>query len=257
MNLVKQLPIGLGFACLMMMSSCSNEDVLAPEPVKNEKTDASMRGIPPILTAIPHIAPTYGPAGSNVYPAGWQRSNSTSNDLVGLPTGTSTLTHLFGNEGLPWQKPLPPIPNAPNANSFLTISSNSKKGVFFSDDAALANKRSSVETKVKNLKPGKMYEITYYVASTICKLKQNNYTPTLPWLIRLDWIGANGQTNALTVNADTEAVWFPYTITFEAVTNEQILNFTAFTDSDSKFTYAHIFVDQNSIKEVQLAPSGF
>jgi len=31
MNLVQKLPIGLGLACLMIMSSCSKEDALTPQ----------------------------------------------------------------------------------------------------------------------------------------------------------------------------------------------------------------------------------
>ncbi|MCE7067347.1 hypothetical protein [Dyadobacter sp. CY326] len=86
----------------MMMSSLSKEDAQTPEPVIGERTDASMQGIPPILTPVAASIPaTYGLTGSNVYPAGWQRGPICSSDLALLPTGTSSLTHLFGNPGLP------------------------------------------------------------------------------------------------------------------------------------------------------------
>src|SRR5215217_2226130 len=101
MNLVKQLPVALGLAGLMMMSSCSKDDVQAPEPVTSQNTSSHMRGVG--IGFKPIISPTYGPAGLNLHPDGWERDLTASNYLIGLPSGTSTLTHLFGNEALSWE----------------------------------------------------------------------------------------------------------------------------------------------------------
>ncbi|MCF2489850.1 hypothetical protein [Dyadobacter sp. CY347] len=257
MNLVKQLPIGLGLACLMMMSSCSKEDVQTLEPLKSERTDASMRDDGGYIKILPIFHATFGPLGSNVYPNGWQRGSSTSSNLIGYPTGSSNFTHLFGNPAWPWVNPISPIQDVPNASSFLTISTKAKKT--WTEDGASTGKRSSVETIVKNLTPGKMYELTYYTTSSVCAVKQNNLTPAYASAVVVDWIYSNGtKKSALTMSLKNwEGTWNKQTITFEANEKDQVLNFTAFTESESTFGYAHIFVDHKSIKEVEPLDSPF
>ncbi|WP_026629294.1 hypothetical protein [Dyadobacter alkalitolerans] len=248
MNLVQKLPVGLGLAFLMMMSSCSKEDALTPEPVKSDRTDASMRGIPPILTAVPNIPVTYGATGSNVHAIGWERSSATSNDAIGLPTGTSSLTHLFGDGGLQWVTPLTTIPNAPYENSVLTISTKAKFDPF--KLAASKNQRSAVEAKIKNLIPGKKYQITYHLASTICSVNQNGLQQAYTDVIQADWIDADGTSIAATVGLDDNSNWISQTVTFTATSTERILRFTAYNTGDDVYSYAHIAIGQNSVKAV-------
>ncbi|SKC15068.1 hypothetical protein [Dyadobacter psychrophilus] len=253
MNLVQKLPVALGVAGLMMMSSCSKEDVQNPEPAKNERTDASMRGIPPILTVAPNMPATYGPTGSNILPAGWQRDLTYSNDLVELPTGTSNLTYLFGKEGLPWEKSLQPIPNVPNATSILTISTHAKST--WSDNHLSTNQRSAVETKIKNLKPGKFYSVDFYVASTVSKLAQNNFTKAYANEVEVSLRNSNGELGTPTgigIDPGNPTKWIKTSMIVEAKGFEQIISFTAYTSKQGEFAYAHIFVDHNSVKEYQL-----
>lgn len=258
MNLVQKLPIGLGLACLMLMSSCSKEGVQTPEPVKSERGDQSMRGIPPILTAAPNMPATYGPTGSNVLPTGWQRDLTYSNNLVELPIGTSNLTHLFGKEGLPWETPLLPIPNVPNATSILTLSTHAKST--WSDNHLSTNQRSAVETKIKNLVPGKFYSVDFYVASTICKLAQNNFTKAYADEVEVSLRDSNGKLGTPTgIGFDiiNPTKWIKASMIIEAKGTEQIISFTAYTENPGEFAYAHIFVNNNSVKEYQLPEDPF
>jgi len=249
MNLVQKLPVALGLAGLMMMSSCSKEDVQVPEPIASHNTSSNTRGIGGIAFK-PIISPTYGPAGLNLHPDGWERDLTASNYLIGLPSGTSTLTHLFGNEALPWDKPLPAVPGGSGANSILTTSSNSKVDPLNLNIGA--NKRSAVKTKIKNLTPGKVYQLQTYVSTTVCKMKQNNYKQVGARFFRLSWIGANGKKNAICTGLSALKIgtWVALPLTFTAESSEQVLAFEGYTKEDNEFTYAHIFVDYGSLTEV-------
>jgi hypothetical protein len=217
-----------------------------------------MRGIPPILTVVPNMPATYGPTGSNILPTGWQRDLTYSNNLAELPTGTSNLTHLFGKEALQWEKPLPSIPNVPNATSILTISTHAKST--WIDNHLSTNQRSAVETKIKNLKPGKFYSVDFYVATTVCKLAQNNFTKAYADEVEVSLRDANGKLGVPTgigFGPDDQAKWIHNSIIIEAKGNEQIISFTAYTVNPGEFAYAHIFVDNNSVKEYQLPEDPF
>ncbi|MCE7067348.1 hypothetical protein [Dyadobacter sp. CY326] len=252
MNLVQKLPIGLGLACLMMMSSCSKEDVQTPAPAKSERSDANMRDEGGFIKVFPIFNSTFGQLGCNIHPNGWSRSGNASSNAVGYPTGNSSLAYLFGNPAWPWEKALPSIPGALDANnSILTVSTSTKINVI--DFEATAGKRSAVETKIKNLKPGKLYKVTFWATTTVSKVKQNNKIQAYAHALSLDWIYPDGKENALvlSLNSNNAALWKTYSITFEAKHSEQVLTFTAFTKNEGEFAYAHLFVDHNSIKEVE------
>ncbi len=110
-------------------------------------------------------------------------------------------------------------------------------------------KRSSVVTKIKNLVPGKWYEINLYVASTIPKIVQNNYLPSYAGFVFAKIAGVK-DLKVLHLN-EKQASWVPRTVEFQAYAKDAIIRFSANTPSDNHFIYAHIFIDHNSIKEVQ------
>ncbi|WP_234602985.1 hypothetical protein [Dyadobacter chenwenxiniae] len=120
------------------------------------------------------------------------------------------------------------------------------------DFNATKNKRSSAITKVKNLKPGKTYQINFYVASTINKIVKQGCIPGYAKDFFIETYLSNGKKlSAHMMPLNAGATWFKQTITFKAAETELTLKFSAFTDSDTTFSYAHIFVDHNSIEEIQ------
>jgi hypothetical protein len=208
-------------------------------------------GLGAVAAKLPYLATTSGGTGFAIHPKDWERGTATSNNILGLPTGTSSLTHLFGNAGYPWKKSLPPIPTAEHAGSFLTVTSHSK----YTSDNLLANsdKRSSVTTKLKNLEPGKLYQFTVYGASTICKVAQNGYEPGYATMLVLKVYPSknyNGSAYNTLPLLGLQAGWWPREIMFKAEGTEATLEFSAYTDSDDRFTYGHLFVDENSIKKL-------
>ncbi|MCF0049387.1 hypothetical protein LXM25_04920 [Dyadobacter sp. LJ53] len=233
MNLVKQLPIGLSLACLMMMSSCSKEDAAVTPAQQQEQGNihSSHKGVTYVS---PLFSPTIGSVGKEVYPAGWEAYSFGPGEADPLiPAGTSSLTHLWGEGIYPWEKPLPPVPTAPNANSVITVSMYGS-----------INDISYAGTKIKNLTPGKKYTITFYVATT--KLK-GAYTTPQQYANNMHVI-LNAKSVQVSLKGK-EATWVPQTITFDAVSNEAVFNFFP-TGEIGSYAYAHVFVDQNSIKEL-------
>ncbi|MCF2503822.1 hypothetical protein L0663_10570 [Dyadobacter sp. CY107] len=244
MNLVQKSPIGLGLACLLMLSNCSKEDVPTPEPGKSQNTSSNMRGVGGGLISLPALSPTNGPTGLNVYPSGWRRSATASNDLFAYPTGTSSCQHLWGDISVPWEK----LILKESVSSIATVSTSAKINLL--NEASTANKRSAVETTIKFLKPGKKYEVTVHVATT--KLFDFFKNAAYANVLALDLVRPTGivpLSNTL-INQSKQAVWVSQTITFEATNEEEILRFTAYTDVDNKLAYAHIYVDENAIKEL-------
>jgi hypothetical protein len=247
MNLVQKLSTGLGLACLIFLSSCSKEDELSPQPkIEGVNANSNLKVDESKLFNVksPYLASTYGQTGFDIYPMDWKRDPITSNNLLGIPTGTSSLTHLFGNAGYPWMKPLPKPIDTAHEISILTFTSHAKLNVF--DYISNAGIRSTVSTTIKNLIPGKIYKLTYYGASTICKVPQNGYAQAYATAIFATVDGTPAYF-ANTLSNDP-AAWVPTFVIFKAVGFEATLRFTAYSPSDEEFTYAHVFVDKNSIK---------
>jgi hypothetical protein len=239
MNLVQKVSVGLSLASLMMMSSCSSNDVQAPQPeMGNRRSEANLRGG---LVVLPYIAPTNGPTGYDVYPNGWARISLPNSPVVATaPTGVSSLTKAFGNPGLgySWTKPLPQIPSAPGANSILTFSTTATN---FSQ----IEKRSIVQTTIKNLQVGQKYSVEYYGATT---------TISSP-------VAGQGYAKGITVSlgypsiskyldlSGKEAEWIKGNFSFTALAPETTIDFSAISEGGN-FAYAHIYVDASSIKKV-------
>ncbi|KAA0990861.1 hypothetical protein [Dyadobacter aurulentus] len=252
MNLVQKLPIGLGLACMMMLSSCSKEDVSAPEPqVGGVNESSGLREETGGVVALPVFPSTIGATGFNIYPAHWKRvviPNLNALTLNVLPTGTSTSTHLWGNASLPWTKAIQAINEVPNGSQIVTVTS-SKSNFFYLTD------HSAVKTTIKNLKPGKKYSLTFYVASTHKNVVPAPFTSGYAKEagISLSYSGPNGSfSKAYYVDLNNkEAVWVSKTIIFDTIGATEVdFGFACASAKDGEYSYANIFVDKNSIKEV-------
>ena len=246
MNLVQKLPIGLGLACMMMLSSCSKEDVSAPEPqVGGVNESSGLRGGGNGIELLkPYFAPTIGQPGFNWYPTDWERNIKSPDNLIGLPSGTSNLTNLWGNQQAPWVKPLPTIPGVTDMRSMLTV-------ITFRDPFQ-NHRKSTVKTKIKNLKSGKKYAVSFFVAGSLRNTLFGAYTPAYPKLVDVE-IGW-GNSYSFSTQYDLtgmEATWAKKTITFSPEANEAELYFSAYAPEAGQYSYANIFVDKDSIKEVQ------
>ncbi|MCE6990527.1 hypothetical protein [Dyadobacter sp. CY323] len=255
MKLVQKLPIGLGLACVMMMTSCSKENAVTPEPAMEStnvhsslKTNAEEDEVLPFFPTT-----TDGIVNFNSYPRYWERGITTPNDLTGIPTGTSSLTSLWGQwyAENKWIKPLAPVPSNVTANSMLTVRS-------FTSVAAEVNKRSYVFTTIMNLKPGKTYSATIYVATTITNRVLN--ANTKPVYAKSAEIKLYPYTNSGVVNVNVdltgkEAVWVKKTITFTPTKSDAKFWFSGLTKQGDVYSYIHLFVDPNSVKEaIQVGP---
>ncbi|WP_031526556.1 hypothetical protein [Dyadobacter crusticola] len=245
MNLVQKLPVGLAIACLLTLSSCSEETMQTADPL-NERNSSSLRegqeggGI----VVLPSFPTTNGPTGSNVYATHWERNILTNPDNPQiLPTGSSSFTHLWGNSNSPWSKPLPAIAGATSPASIATVTTNSNTW-------SPNGKRSGVKTKLKYLKPGKKYTITFRVATT----QYNGYLlPFVATYAKAVHLVRSYSTGAVADYVDLtgkQAVWVDKTITFTAEESEMTLSFSAINANEGEYSYAHIFVDKNAIQEV-------
>ena len=250
MKLVQKLPLGLALAACMMMSSCSQEDVQVAEP-ETEKIGnhfSSAHGIPVI---IPYIPTTNGPAGNNTFAAGWSKFITYNpDDLVKYATGTSTVTHLWGDPSIPWLTPL--LAPLPNADKIITMMY--QKNALGSPGST----NSRVKTTIKNLKPGHKYAVTILGASTIRMLngQPTQYAKAIGIEIT-NVIHVNPASNIALVDLiGKECEWVSKTITFEAKGTEADLyayctSTAAYYDSlPSFYHYGHIYVGNDAVKEI-------
>jgi hypothetical protein len=257
MNLVQKLPIGFGLACLMILGSCSKEDAAEPQPQKLEGNENSgLRGgleadpnePPGGWDVLPFLAATAGQTGLNSYPLNWERKvGSYSNDLQAHPSGLSSFTHLWGGQGQPLQSSLALIPGVANTNSALTFSTATSEIFGLS-------KRAAITTKIKQLKPGKEYIIKFFVATTIPQqVGATTVIPKYAKAVLVNLINANGLGSNNTYSYDVSSTknnWVPQSIKIKPGDSEVELSVSALTAGAGQFSYAHIFVDKNSIKEV-------
>jgi hypothetical protein len=250
MKLVQKLPMGLSLACVMFMSSCSKEDVQVAEPqVESQNNSSSLRSLDGI-SALPKFSGTIGATGLNIYPTDWQRKNTSIPDLLAFPSGTSSFTHMWGDPKLPWLQALPPLPTGQASGSVVTFTSSTNIERTDPYKGQIGG-QSRVAAKIKYMKPGKKYEITMYAASTIPKVQQLHASRTVAYSnkirIGLD-LGAIAYGYEIHM---TQNLWTAKTITFVAKGTEGEINFRAEAAKESEYVYANVFVDKNSIKEVQ------
>ncbi|MEO6286610.1 MAG: hypothetical protein ABIN80_24690 [Dyadobacter sp.] len=254
MKLVQKLPAILAIACVMMMSSCSKDDVQTPEPqaaVSNShsglKTNAGEVVGHPFFPSTTDAIVNF-----DSYPRYWERSVLQQDNLVAYPTGSSTRTSLWGHwyEDCQWIKPLPPVPSNLTANSMVTVRS-------FTSIAAETQKRSYVHTTIQNLIPGKAYTATFYVASTITnRILSVNTKNVYAKSAEIKLLQSNSGT--VNVNVDLtgkEAVWVKKTVTFTPQTDHAKFSFSGLAQPGNVYSYIHLFVDVNAVKEaLQVTP---
>jgi hypothetical protein len=254
MNFVQKLPIGLGMACMMMMTSCSQENVQTPEPqVANERTEASLRGIGGgILVLQPELARTNGPWGVDRYADKWDRyTYPGSGNPVTYPSGTSSLKSLWGDDAKPFVKALPEIPGIIDMRGIVTVTTNST----ISDVViGASNGKSVAKTTINNLTPGQKYQIKYYIA---CAVPAQNAQGNIPVIAekavaRLQY-NAPGKTqfsgNYITNLAGKHAEWIPGTIIFTAEDTAVDFIFSSSVKNPGNYSYVHMYVDKNSMKK--------
>ncbi|MEO6286608.1 MAG: hypothetical protein ABIN80_24680 [Dyadobacter sp.] len=242
MKLVQKLPVALAVACVMMMSSCSKEDVQTPEPkVESVNVHSSLRGAGGVI-ALPQFPSTFGATGVDIYPTSWERAIYPGNaswpgtpSVAAFPTGVSNRTHAFGIAHQ-WVKPLPAIPSAPGANSFVTFVTNSSEF-----DVA---KRADVEAKIKHLVVGQKYSIEFYVATTSIGVSGSGYAKRI--IAQVAYPNYFVDINL----TGKKAEWVKASFVFKARYQEETFSVAAASENNT-FAYAHIFVDQNSIKKVR------
>ncbi|WAC11388.1 hypothetical protein [Dyadobacter pollutisoli] len=249
MNLVQKLPIGLSLACLMFMSSCSKEDALTPEPqTEIVNAHSSLKeGAAALVITLPYFPSTKGSTGLDVYPTDWERDTHPyySNNSQELPTGTSNLSCLWGNPMLPWKKGLPTIASGASIVNFGSIVTTTSYRKNVSN-----GKNSAAKTKITNLKPGKKYEISFYVASTICSVNQNAFTPLYANTIYVDLSNVKDPISHGIDVEGKEATWVKKTVIFDAISTEMSISFSAFVPQNGGYSYAHMFVNKNAIKQL-------
>ncbi|WAC11385.1 hypothetical protein [Dyadobacter pollutisoli] len=235
MKLVQKLSIGLSVACVMMMSSCSKENALTPEP----KTERVNEHSSAKTDAVPWIASTKGVSGNNAFPQFWQRLNNPNYASPSThPAGTSTRTGLWGKISYAWWNPLSATPDNP-APSFVTVTTSSKWD---------AKKMAFASTKIRFLTPGKNYHLKFYVASSVPKANDSGKLPSFAKQGNV-WIASSGQeSQKYTVDLTSyKNCWVETTITFKAKSSEMEFIFSALAANESQFAYAHVFVGQDAV----------
>lgn len=234
------LSLGIGVACfstMLFLSSCSKEEAQIPPP-ESAGTNQSAGLRSGVLNVTPSIPVTDGPTCQECFAPGWGRKNfgtPVPNDAQKRPAGTSNLKFLWGNTSYPWIKPLPATATP---GSIITVTSYKHHNPF-------ELRSSQVITKIKHLKPGKDYSVTFQVATTAIKLYGYNtgyskavyvYLPSGPSM-KVDLVGF-------------EAKWITKTMVFTAIGTEADLVFGAGVPDNEDYTFANIFVGKNAVKQL-------
>src|SRR5215217_6216080 len=143
MNLVQKLPIGLGLACMMMLSSCSTEDV---QPVSGQEVEKLAFPEQTLKTRGYYMASSHGTVSGNVNSystlQGWQ--------AYGL-LGISNYQHILGDPSASWESPLPIVFPGPSTFVTLPIPPDSK---------------AHSVTFMEGLVPGKKYKVTFSLSTS-------------------------------------------------------------------------------------------
>ena len=238
MKLVQKLPVALGLACMMMLSSCSKEDVQALAPQSehvntnsNEKTEAST----------PYIHRTQTDyTGEGILPPNWDRNNiGFSSDQSKYPVGISHISRLWGDLADPSKRFITSMPLIPWANSvytFITVTAYS--------DWNKAQK-SSVKTKIKGLLPGKKYALKVYVGSSVPK------TPgylAQPFYAKSCLLTVGSQETVVDLSYSYYS-WVEKVITFTATAPQMDFAFSA-SPRDGSHAYAHLMVLHGAVQKV-------
>jgi hypothetical protein len=253
MKLTQTLSIALCVVGALTFSSCSKEDVQTPQPQAgnvNEhsgaKTDAGEQAF---LPEFPNTIASE--VNWNLFPKDWQREAMLPANITGLPAGSSTLTSLWGHQmgwsvttDPHWVKPLPPISNNQIANSMVTITT------FAKELDELAGK-GGASTMLRNLKVGKTYTLTFYLATTTVSDMGVGSESACAKMAEVKIYNMDGtHTSTHYPFNGKEGEWLKKTITFKAKADKAKFYFSGLAPLGDKYSYIHMFVDNNSIKEL-------
>lgn len=151
MNRVQKLPISLLSACfaaLVVMSGCSKEDTLVPQPEISAVSVKSEDGAKFKTNALPVIHPTQAQICKWCKPDGYSLKNP------GGVIGISNSRYLFGNTATPWINTASSTPSS--LGTFLTVGSTKDNS-------------GQLTIYVSNLVYGKKYALTYSVSTMSVK----------------------------------------------------------------------------------------
>lgn len=250
MKLVQKLPVGLSLACMMMISSCSQQDVQTPAPESAlQKTDATMRGIgEDVLNTPASLATTNAPWGKNKYPEFWKRDVSAgSQDVQALPAGNSSLESLWGDDSKPFVQALEKIPGIPDMRGILTVTTNTNA-------TTLSGAKAIGKTVITDLVPGQKYKVKYYVACAVPAETEQGMLPVFADKVNVSLRYQNPQFGienlSVTSLVGKHGIWVPVTATFTAYATQVDFLFSTSTANAGKYSYAHIYVDKNAIKKI-------
>lgn len=248
MALIQKLTLGLALAGCVFMTSCSQEDVqVAPPPSDGSANSPDPnRGVP----LGPNCPTTNGTLGQFYLAPGWALFNPLQPepyDPLNPPgqAGTSSLTHLWGNQSTPWSTPLPqPTPNASRIATF-TLRKNGYGNLVYTPIVAT----------LSNLVPGKTYSVKIYGATTYA-LYCGDASMVYGYGITIETLNAAVGSSATINLAQKQAEWDSATLVFTAGTDEVKLKCSGYIDNQYDQThgeflhYLHVYADQNSIKEL-------
>jgi hypothetical protein len=233
MNLVQKLPLGLGLACLMMMSSCSKEDSQTPEPAESTNASSNLRHGGPVITSVYHFPSTNGPTCVGCAPNTWSLK-------IPHRDATSSLTAYAGNPAKKWFQPLP----APSTGSGSIIT--------VVNDAMYTGE---AKARIENLVKGKKYKITFSVSTTSVN-QFNGPSPYASKAVLRVWDEEDITSHLIEFIKDIDFTgkhnqWVTETIEFEAIHNSAYFNFQGYSASgETKLTYTNIHVGSNAVQQI-------
>lgn len=250
MNFKKKLPLGLALATCIIMASCSKDDFKTPQP-GTDITGTGFSNERNGLTIPPKISTTDGPAGNNTFAPDWEKKvDGLNNDhLLLRPAGTSTKTHLWGDQNFPWVKALPNPPGSvlgANNNIATIIYQNGVLCDDFTD--------SKVKTTIYNLKPGKKYALTVSMASSVCV--QNGQSTQYAKAAQVKISQGTNVLNSIFDLTGKNAEWVTQTVIFEATNSNVTVDLRKWVDgpfepsNEPFFYYIHGFIGKNALVEL-------
>jgi len=106
------------------------------------------------------------------------------------------------------------------------------------------------------LKPGKTYAVTFYVATTTVTQTLENLSSVRAKSaeISIHPYKQGGSVKASIDLTDKEGLWVKKTITFTPDINYAYFVFSGLAPEGAGYSYTHLFVDRNAIKELTTTP---
>lgn len=225
MNLVQKLPIGLGLACLMFISSCSEEDAATPESVTNESSNLRQGGL--VITSVYHLPSTEGPTCVGCEPAGWKF------DKPGQDA-TSSLIAYGGHPLKKWSKPL--ATPSTGSGSIITITSKGYKH------------GGGAKAQIKNLIKGKKYKLTASVSTTSLYGDNGPYSYVASLAVMDGPLDVLGYKQVHFPGKQNQ--WITETVEFVAWSTEQTLRIYSYGEDQNNLAYTNFHVGPNAVQQI-------